>query len=196
MRNDQGKYEFFQCTTPEQTEAAMRVRHQVYCIEKGWIDPATCPGDIEQDELDAEAVHFLAQRDGEPVGTTRVLRGDVAQLPAFEFLPRHLFNAELNQIVEISRLAVIPHNRSQDAAVFVGLGLAMWEYGMERGIRVCMAVADVPFYRLLMRMRFPVIAKAKPVEYMGSLCVPLAFDVPKMVLALKRESAERVRVGG
>lgn len=192
----QDKYEFLRCTTPEQTEAAMRVRHQVYCIEKGWIDPATCPGDIERDELDAEAVHFLALKDGEPVGTTRVLRGDVAELPAFEYLPPHLFNAELNQIVEVSRLAAIPQSRSQDAAVFVGLGLAMWEYGMEHGIRVCMAIADVPFYRMLMRMRFPVIAKAKPVEYMGSLCVPLAFDVPKMVLALRRESAETVEVGG
>jgi N-acyl-L-homoserine lactone synthetase len=196
MMSDQDRYEFIRCITPEQIEAAMRVRHEVYCIEKGWIDPATCPGDIERDEFDVDAVHFLASKDGEPVGTTRVLLGGVAELPAFEYLPPHLFNAERNQIVEVSRLATIPQSRSQDAAVFVGLGLAMWEYGVEHGIRVCMAIADVPFYRMLMRMRFPVIAKAKPVEYMGSLCVPIAFDAPKMVLALRRQTSEPAEVKG
>lgn len=188
-------YEFLRCTTAEQIEAAMRVRHEVFCIEKGWIDPATCARDIETDDYDADAVHFLALKDGVPVGTTRGLLGELVELPAFEYLPPHLFKADRKEIAEVSRLATIPESRTQDAFVFMGLCSVMWEVAMERSIRICMAIADVRFYRLLMRMQFPLIAKAKPVEHMGSLCVPVAFDVLRLGNAISRQLGRPLEVG-
>jgi hypothetical protein len=35
-------------------------------------------------------------------------------------------------------------------------------------------------------MKMPLIAKGKPVDYLGSKCVPIAFDMPKTGDVLKK----------
>jgi N-acyl-L-homoserine lactone synthetase len=56
-----GEFTFVVCETAEQIEAAKRVRHEVFCLEKGWVDH-TYAGEEETDAYDDEAVHFLAWR--------------------------------------------------------------------------------------------------------------------------------------
>ena len=52
-------------------EACWALRHEVFVEEQG------VPLDLERDEYDATALHFLATWDGRPVGTERVLlKGD------------------------------------------------------------------------------------------------------------------------
>ena len=60
------------------------VRRQVFCVEQG------VPVELEWDHADAEAVHVIAWRDGEAVGTGRLLPdgkiGRMAVLPALRGL--------------------------------------------------------------------------------------------------------------
>jgi N-acyl-L-homoserine lactone synthetase len=180
--------DFIVCETAASIAAAQRVRYEVYCTEKGWVESERCAEGIEVDANDERAVHFLALDDGVPVGTARFLLGDVCTLPASEYLSLSQFAAKPGQIVEVSRLAVGRHGRSQDLQVFVGLTLRMWEWAMDHSVLVWLAVADRPLYHLLVRIGLPVITQASPVEYMGSECVPVAFDMPKTGAVLKRRS--------
>ncbi|WP_424214200.1 GNAT family N-acetyltransferase [Streptomyces sp. BI20] len=54
--------------------ACMEVREAVFVIEQG------VPAELEYDELDAVATHFLARAaDGSPLGTARLLHGRAAE---------------------------------------------------------------------------------------------------------------------
>lgn len=61
--------------TPEEVEAAVRLRHRVFCEEQG-VDPAA-----DEDGLDPEAIHLVALDGGRLVGTCRLVVDDgVARL--------------------------------------------------------------------------------------------------------------------
>lgn len=180
--------DFIVCETAASIAAAQRVRYEVYCTEKGWVDEDKCAEGIERDAYDDGAVHFLALDDGVPVGTVRLLLGGVCTLPASKYLPFSQFAAEPRQIVEVSRLATRRHGRSQDLQVFVGLNLRMWEWAMEHSVLVWLAVADLPLYHLLLRIGLPLIAEAAGVDYLGSACIPVAFDLPSTGGVLQRRS--------
>jgi len=53
--------------TPDEIEAALRLRHAVFCEEQGVAVPA------ERDGRDDDAVHVVALQHGEVVGTLRLL---------------------------------------------------------------------------------------------------------------------------
>jgi len=66
-------YEVRVAEDPADREASFRVRKDVFVGEQG------VPEDLEYDEYDAVAVHVLAVReDGVPLGTGRLLYGEVA----------------------------------------------------------------------------------------------------------------------
>ena len=61
-------------TRPEQVESALALREEVFCGEQGVALSA------ERDGRESEAVHLLAVRGGETVGTCRLLLRDRAAL--------------------------------------------------------------------------------------------------------------------
>ena len=75
---------------PQELEAALELRHRVFCVEQG------VPKREEIDGRDGEAVHLVAVRDGRVVGTCRML-----------FVSR---------TVQFSRLAVDPAARREGIA--------------------------------------------------------------------------------
>jgi predicted GNAT family N-acyltransferase len=56
--------------TPDDIEECFRIRAEVFIIEQG------VPIDMERDEYDGSALHFLARSDGQPIGTARVVLKD------------------------------------------------------------------------------------------------------------------------
>ncbi|HET6351016.1 MAG TPA: GNAT family N-acyltransferase [Coriobacteriia bacterium] len=166
------------CTTPEQIVEAKRIRYQVYCLEKGWVDPATCPDGLESDEYDDDAVHFLvADHDsGRVLGSTRILLGSKVTLPAVKYLDPSLHGFAPSEVIEASRMASLPASRSQSHAIFLGLGQAMWEWAIDHEIGAWMALADAPVYRLMQLVGMPIIGSGKPVDYIGSMCIPCIVD--------------------
>lgn len=187
-------YEFMVCETAEQIEAGQRVRYRVYCQEKQWVDEGTCEGGIEVDKFDETAVHFLALRDGVPVGTARYLLASKCTLPASKYMPLDRYDAAPSEIAEVSRLATLArHGRGQNPYVFIRLTLLMWEWAMERSVKVWLAIVDLPLYHLIMRMGMPVIDIGEQIDYLGSRCVPMAFDMTGTGPALRRRLPEEER---
>lgn len=52
-------FEVVYCDTPDLIAEAHRLRHQVYCVETGFEDPADNPGGLEIDQYDERSVHSL-----------------------------------------------------------------------------------------------------------------------------------------
>ena len=169
---------FIVCEEPEHIREAQRLRYEVFCVEKEWVDAEACEDGIETDPSDPAAVHFLALDGDVPVGTVRLLLGWRHELPATRFLDLSPLNLEPTQVAEVSRLATKRHGRSQDLRIFLGLNTVMWEWGTAHQVKVWLAIADMPLYHMLTRLGMPVVAEAQPVQYLGSLCVPVAFDMP------------------
>jgi len=62
---------------PAEVEECLRIRHEVFVVEQ------QVPIDLEHDEYDRVALHFLALAQGHPVGTARVLlkhNGSIAKI--------------------------------------------------------------------------------------------------------------------
>jgi hypothetical protein len=56
--------------TTRDMEECFRIRAEVFIVEQG------VPADLERDEHDSKALHFIALADGQSVGTARVVLGD------------------------------------------------------------------------------------------------------------------------
>ena len=79
--------------------APHRLRYQVYCLERQFLDLTAHPEGRERDEFDAHAIHFAAtDEDGEVVATARLVldsplgfpleRRAVDLAPEYKNLPR------------------------------------------------------------------------------------------------------------
>jgi predicted GNAT family N-acyltransferase len=60
-------YEIRRVRTPEELEAALRLRYEVFCVEQG------VPVTEERDGRDLDALHLIAVRDGELLATCRLV---------------------------------------------------------------------------------------------------------------------------
>jgi predicted GNAT family N-acyltransferase len=122
-------------TLPADVAEALRIRHSVFVDEQG------VPVDLEQDERDAAADHFLARHAGVAVGAGRM----VVEPAGFEDL-----DPALGEVAHLGRLAVLPEARG------TGLGARLVRViearAAERSLRVVYLGAQthaLGFYRRL-----------------------------------------------
>jgi N-acyl-L-homoserine lactone synthetase len=173
------------CETPDQLLASQELRYAVFCEEKRWVDPLDCSARLETDEYDSLALHFLALDGDTPIGTVRLLLGARQPLPAADYLDLDALGLDTREVAEVSRLAIQKTGRSSDLRVFLGLTRCIWEWGMDNSMAAWLAIADVSLFRLLERLGMPVLASADHIDYLGSRCVPVAFDLARTGEALK-----------
>lgn len=88
-----------------------RLRYQVYCIERGFLDPQNYPDERERDAYDQRSLHFgLYTLSSELAGTMRLVRGRLDDLPLADHCvlspPSRETLAALPEVAEVSRVAV------------------------------------------------------------------------------------------
>jgi N-acyl amino acid synthase of PEP-CTERM/exosortase system len=128
-QNSDPYFAFIRAERTEDREASYRVRYQVYCIERGFLDPQDYPRELEHDAFDAHSLHLLAShRDGAPAGTARLILHSPLGFPLVEhceFSPTHDFLRDpdcptLSTYAEISRLAVSKAFRRREGDTLYG----------------------------------------------------------------------------
>ena len=115
--------------------AAFAVRHKVFVDEQG------VPVELERDERDADADHFVASVDGRAIGAVRL----VVEPAGFEGVP-----AEHGQVGHLGRLAVLAEARG--SGLGAGLLSAVEDRAAKRGLRLVYLGAQthaVGFYERL-----------------------------------------------
>lgn len=93
---------------------ALRVRHQVYCVERGYEAGA---GGVETDAYDAHASHVvLRDAAGDPLGTTRLVRDSHLGFPMEAVAPGVVaaMGVERRRSAELSRFSL---PRGAEAAI-------------------------------------------------------------------------------
>lgn len=120
-------FNFVRANRPEDIEATYRIRYQVYCLERGFLDRDAYPEQLERDEFDQHALHILASHtNGAPAGSARLVRHSGLGFPLTQHCQLSLpslsdcSDASLGAYAEISRLAVSKVFRRRQGDSFFG----------------------------------------------------------------------------
>jgi N-acyl-L-homoserine lactone synthetase len=180
--------------------AVFRLRHQVYCVERGHQD---LPGNVgeEFDEVDAHSRHVLLRHgdSGELVGTARLIcinplnPGASFQIQKF-CAPALLAHLPLRTSGEISRLAISKSRQTgfQSVALMrLALVRGLVQLSSELGITHWLALQERSLMRLNERnaLRFDPIGP--PVACHG-IRQPTAVDLAEMLEGMRREQFPNV----
>ena len=182
-------------STPKQIHEVFRLRHQVYCVERGHQD---LPGDVgeEFDAFDAHSRHVLLRHgdDGEAVGTARLIYTNPV-LPDASFqiqefcAPASLAHIPLYTSGEISRFALSKSRRKgceNMGLMRLALIRGLVQLSSELGITHWLALQERSLLRLNERnaIRFNLIGA--PVVCHG-IRQPTSADLTEMLEGVRRE---------
>ncbi len=193
-------------------KASYGLRYQVYCVERGFLNPADYNDELESDEFDGNSLHFGAVSvHGPLIGTIRLVREGAKAFP----LAQHC-NIDLSSLpprtAEISRLAVSKTYRrrvdddiygiSPDALsdrdpgglqrrrrpeIVLGLYKIMYQESKRQGIDYWLAAMERSLVRLLWRYSFTFEPIGPEVDYYGPVTPYIAkiSDIETNVKALR-----------
>ncbi len=161
--------------TPALIKECLQLRHQVYCLEKGYFEP-TAQGQ-ETDDHDQNARHILLKhRDSdEAIGTARIVLLNAYQkigdLPMAHVCPPGLLRAlPPNTTGEVSRVAVSKLRRSGMGAgrmMRLGLFQGIMRLSSELGLTHWAAIMEPMLHRLLTMDSLHFRSLGPLVEYHG-----------------------------
>lgn len=180
-----------------------RLRYDVYCVERGFLDGNAFPDDREWDAFDEFAIHLVATgTDGQVTGTARLVVDSPLGFPleeragglgpAFDALPRH-------RTAEISRLVVAKSRRhvhksgresGRERVHPVVLFKVFREICIESrraGLHYWLAAMEPSLQRLIRRcLGFEFVQIGEPIEYYGTV-VPYMASIADFRATLLRD---------
>lgn len=120
-------FEVFLADTPESKQIHYNLRYQVYCDEMGFEDKEAFPEQMEFDEWDDHAVHFIVRHkaSGHWLGGLRLVfnRNEAFPFEHFAHPYNKIQQSERQISVEMSRLCVIREARRFSSKRFAPYGL-------------------------------------------------------------------------
>ncbi len=146
----------------------LRLRYQVYCLERGFEDPKEFPDGMETDIYDGHSVHLAAINDqtGEVVGSARIILHSPLGFPLCDHFPLdHIENPPpVRSVGEISRLAV-SKKFCKDFQIIAKLldhlylesgrlGLTHWYAAMAKGLSVLLKRRKIFFRKVGPELEF------------------------------------------
>lgn len=150
-------------------EAAYRLRYQVYCLEKGYLDAGEYTCGMEADEYDAGAVHIGCYDDNGLVGYARIITPSVREFPIERHFQLHTVPGSKWNQCEISRLIVATECRATKAMkVLRALVRAVVAEAEKRGLFHAFAVVEAPLLALLRRSGLPFEQIGQVEQYMNT----------------------------
>lgn len=131
--------------TPQEIEAALRLRHAVFVAERG--NQSTDDGNVETDAYDAHCEHLIVidQASDSVVGTYRLLPGDRAQQGIGFYSESEFdlsaFAAIKGEMLELGRSCVAPEYRNGSVINLLWQGIS--QYVVEHGVKYLIGCASM-----------------------------------------------------
>lgn len=186
-------YTFEHVLSSSGREDAFRLRYEIYCEEKQWLDPTQYSDMLEQDEYDEGAEIFLAYDDVtmQPVGTIRVIINDNVLLPLpITKHPSINSNFSTSGCVEISRFAVLKSARRGNVCIGL-LRIAIrhvLKYYSDFDYMLCLI--EDKFRHTLNQLGFELTPVAPSAFWFGDQLVPLRQSIPRLDDCFRRNNPE------
>ncbi|MBE0447613.1 MAG: GNAT family N-acetyltransferase [Actinobacteria bacterium] len=146
--------EFRRAQTEDEMIAMYKLRYEVYCLEKRYLNADDYPDQLEHDEWDKYSVHFIATDGTDIVGTVRLIKDSPIGFPTELLFDIARSNIHNKSIAEVSRLIVNPQFKSLTLQIANGLYKVMLNFSIEEGITHWYAVMDKHLYVAYSRIGF------------------------------------------
>jgi N-acyl amino acid synthase of PEP-CTERM/exosortase system len=180
------RYEVVLADTPESKEIHFNLRYRVFCLEKKFEDETKFSHEMEKDQYDERAVHFLV-RDRlkrEWIGAARLIIGKLDTLPISKVAEIDDLRIENSTIVaEFSRLLVLQKFRRSHANVaastaepeiLLGLIRATKDYCFQQNITNVLFLCRRSIFRILGNAGIEM-------QQIGSPCLYRGVRVPYLI---------------
>ncbi|MDD2807595.1 MAG: GNAT family N-acetyltransferase [Patescibacteria group bacterium] len=140
-----------------------KLRYEVYCTEKNYLDAKFYEDYREKDKYDQHSISFITRDShGNIVGTARLIlgKGD-HKIQAEEYLnlPEYI---RRGTVVELSRFIVSKQKRGRGHEVTFNLARELMQYSIEKKIDYWVAIIFYPNWVLFNRLGIPFIIFNEP----------------------------------
>jgi N-acyl-L-homoserine lactone synthetase len=162
---------------PRLLDQSYRLRYQVYCVERGFLDAADYPDGREIDEFDAHSLHLgVFDSDDHMIGTARLIKPSPLGFPMLRhcaFFPEVMPSSVAP--VEVSRLAISRKylQRRRHTEPLSDLGKAMVVGARLVGANHLIAASEASLARRLVRLGFPYRIGGPTADYYGPVAACL-----------------------
>lgn len=169
---------------PRLMDESHQLRYQVYCIERGFLNPDDYPDRRERDEFDRHSLHFGAvDAEGALLATVRLVKVNIAGLPLFRHCRIYPREAEIYQestrVVEVSRLCVsrsVRHRQVGNTSIAVSLYRAIYQASKRNGITHWLVATEPSLRRLVASIGIPFREVGPRADYYGPVA-PYVVDL-------------------
>ena len=188
---------------PVLLEQSYRLRYQVYCVERHFLNADDYPDGREMDDFDAVSVHVGAlDSDGELAGTARVVLPTPLGYPLSHycaFFPEVRLDAPGMRVVECSRTMIsrdyVPRSRTEP---FLTIMRGVIQQAKVAGATHMIAATESGLLRLLVRHGMPWRVAGPATDYFGAGVSPTIMSLAELdqaTLSGRYRSLDRFPVG-
>jgi N-acyl-L-homoserine lactone synthetase len=182
---------------PVLMEQSYRLRYQVYCLERGFLDATNYFDQLERDEFDGFSLHAgVVSQHRDLVGTLRLVNICMEELPLFRHCTvskecESRLRRDDVQLAEVSRLCMSRRWRDEQAGssrVAMNLFRAGYQTSKRHGLTHWLAAMEPSLHRLLSALGVPFRIVGPITDYFGEvapyMCDLQEFDA--IILSGKR----------
>ena len=154
-------------------EQSYRLRYQVYCVERGFLDPGAYPDQREIDEFDDHSVHVGAiDGRGRLAATARIIKHNPGGFPLFRhctLFPEVRTLGEPGTVaVEASRVAISrDYARRRRTEPFLTLIKAVMQAAKRAGATHILGATEASFQRFVVHYGIPFRTSGPVADYYG-----------------------------
>lgn len=142
------RYEVVLADTEESKKIHYKLRYQIYCLEKGFLEVEKLKDEMEKDPYDERSIHFLVKSGNRWIGTFRLVIDHLGRLPFHkvsvpdspQFIQGNLQAAEFSRLgilrpFQKLRNSQLPHESSgKESEILLKLLHAARDYCRANGI--------------------------------------------------------------
>jgi N-acyl-L-homoserine lactone synthetase len=169
---------------PRLMDQSYRLRYQVYCLERAFLNAGDYPEQLERDEFDRYSLHVgVVDGQQELVATSRLIKVSMWGLPLFrhcQIFPQETeLYRETNRLVEVSRLCMSRQLRQRGhgrASAATTLYRALYQASKRAGFTHWLVATEHSLQRLVTSFGFPFRPIGPRTDYFGPVA-PFLMDL-------------------